>query len=98
MRRDRDLNSDPGAALGAASVDDRAATGRLHADTKTVGLFAAGNGRLVGTFHDELDQVYNRTANSPQNFALSCFINHLVKLRTILFYRSPRAAHRFATP
>jgi hypothetical protein len=40
-------------ALGTASVNHSAATTGFHTDTKAMCAFAAGNGRLVGTFHDE---------------------------------------------
>jgi hypothetical protein len=46
------LDSQTLAALGAASVDDSAATTGFHADAKTVRARAAGDGWLVGTFHD----------------------------------------------
>src|ERR1700744_3929825 len=39
------------AALGAACIDDLAATGRCHPHTETVGALATRNGRLVSTFH-----------------------------------------------
>lgn len=54
-----DLNGDSGATLGATCIDDRAATGGFHADAKAVGLFAAGDGRLVSAFHNKLDLVKN---------------------------------------
>ena len=38
-------------ALGAACVDYGATTTGFHAHTKTMGALAAGNGRLIGTFH-----------------------------------------------
>ncbi len=40
-------------ALGTASVDYSAATTGFHTDAKAMCAFTAGNGRLVGTFHDE---------------------------------------------
>jgi len=40
-------------AFCAASVNHSAATTGFHSDTKAMCAFAAGNGRLVGTFHDE---------------------------------------------
>src|SRR5258706_16345858 len=40
------------AALGAACVDDGAATAGLHANEKAVGTGAADFGCLVGAFHD----------------------------------------------
>lgn len=40
-------------ALGTASVDYSAATTGFHTDEKAMCAFTAGNGRLVGTFHDE---------------------------------------------
>ncbi len=42
------------AALGAARVDDGAATAGLHADQKAVSAGTAHFGRLVGAFHDLL--------------------------------------------
>lgn len=41
------------AALGAARIDDGAATTGFHANAKAVGALAASDGRLVGTFHDD---------------------------------------------
>lgn len=38
-------------ALGATCIDDGAAATSLHADQKTMSTLAAGNGRLIGTFH-----------------------------------------------
>jgi hypothetical protein len=39
-------------AFGTAGIDDCAATDRFHAGPKTVGAFAANDGRLESTFHD----------------------------------------------
>jgi hypothetical protein len=39
------------ATLGAAGVDDSAATAGLHADQKTVGAGASDFGGLVSAFH-----------------------------------------------
>ena len=46
------LNGKPGAALGAACINNRAATCRLHTNSKTVGFFTTSNGRLIGAFHN----------------------------------------------
>ncbi|KAJ8136197.1 hypothetical protein OY671_010590, partial [Metschnikowia pulcherrima] len=46
-RKKRDLDSQTLAALGAASVQDGAASAGLHAHAETMGALAAGNGRLV---------------------------------------------------
>ena len=45
------------AALGAARVDDGAATAGLHADQEAVGTGAAHLGGLVSTFHDLLTKM-----------------------------------------
>ena len=47
------LDSQTLAALGAASVDDGAATAGLHANQEAVGTCAAGLGWLVCAFHDQ---------------------------------------------
>ena len=39
--------------LGTASANYSAATTGFHTDKKAMRAFTAGNGRLVGTFHDE---------------------------------------------
>jgi hypothetical protein len=51
--RCRALNSEALAALGAAGIDDGAATTRLHADQKAMGTSAAGFRSLVSAFHSE---------------------------------------------
>ncbi len=51
------LNCQALAALRTASVDDLAATGGLHADTKAMGALATGYGRLVSAFHVGLTWV-----------------------------------------
>ena len=45
------LDSQTLAALGAAGVQDGAASAGFHAHAKAMGALAAGDGRLVGTFH-----------------------------------------------
>ena len=45
------LDSQTLATLGATSVDDGTARTGSHANAETVGTLAAGNGRLIGTFH-----------------------------------------------
>ena len=45
------LDGEALAALGAACVDDFAATSGLHANAEAMGALAARHGRLVGTFH-----------------------------------------------
>jgi hypothetical protein len=45
------LDSQTMAALGTARVNNSAATAAFHANKKAVGTLAAGNGRLIGTFH-----------------------------------------------
>ena len=45
------------AALGAASVDDRAATAGLHADEEAMRAGAADFRSLVGAFHDQSDPL-----------------------------------------
>ena len=75
------LYSDTRAALGAAGVNYPSATHGFHANSEAVGLFAAGNGRLVGTFHDysRLKNLYKEKICcypreiSKRNSALSCF-------------------------
>ena len=57
------------AALGAASVDHGAATTGFHANAETMGTFATGDGRLVGTFHDGLAR-----SKSEEKRGLSGFI------------------------
>ena len=47
----QDLDGQTLAALGAASVQDGAASAGFHAHAETMGALATGNGRLVGTFH-----------------------------------------------
>jgi len=54
-RRDQvasSLDSQTLAALGAACIDDGAATAGLHANKKAMGTGAADLGGLVGAFHD----------------------------------------------
>jgi hypothetical protein len=48
-----ELNSQTLTALGATSIDDCAATAGFHTHAKAVSTLTAGNGRLVGTFHDK---------------------------------------------
>lgn len=45
------LNRKSGAALGAARIDNSAATARFHAYQKTMGTFSSGYGGLVSAFH-----------------------------------------------
>ena len=52
------LYSDTRTALGAAGIDYASAAYGFHANSKAMGFFAAGYGRLVGTFHD-----YSRLKN-----------------------------------
>jgi hypothetical protein len=47
------LNGQTFTAFGATSIDDCAATACFHTHAKAVSTLTAGNGRLVGTFHDE---------------------------------------------
>lgn len=49
----RRLYSQAFATFSTTSIDDSAATACFHAHAKAVSTLAAGNGRLVGTFHDE---------------------------------------------
>jgi len=44
-------NCDACTALRAAGVDDGAAACGFHANQKTMGLLATGDGRLIGAFH-----------------------------------------------
>ena len=46
-----DLDGQTLAALGATGAQDGAASAGFHAHAKAMGALAAGNGRLVGTFH-----------------------------------------------
>ena len=62
------LDSQPLAALGAARVDDGAATAGFHADQKAVGPRAADFGRLVGAFHLENPVIKFRTAFDYRKF------------------------------
>ena len=48
----RGLDGDTRAAFGAASINYAAATNCFHADSESVGFFAAGDGGLVRAFHD----------------------------------------------
>jgi len=48
---DQNLYGKPCAPLGAASAQDPASTGRLHAAAKAVGPFAPDNRRLESAFH-----------------------------------------------
>ena len=52
------LYSDTRTALGAACINYASAAYGFHADSKAMGFFAAGYGRLVGAFHD-----YSRLKN-----------------------------------
>lgn len=51
LQRDEKLYGDARAALGAAGVDHPAATNGFHADSKSVGFLAAGDGWLIRAFH-----------------------------------------------
>ena len=53
------LDSNTRAAFGAAGIDYPTTANGFHANSKAVGFFAAGDGRLVGTFHggSRLDAV-----------------------------------------
>ncbi len=60
------LYSDTRTAFGAAGIDYPSAAYGLHANPKAMGFFAAGYGRLVGTFHN-----YSRLKNLyKENFLL----------------------------
>ena len=46
------LNCNTRTAFGAPGIDYPTTADGFHANSKAVGFFAAGDGRLVGTFHD----------------------------------------------
>jgi hypothetical protein len=48
------LDRETGAALRATRGNDGATALGLHAYQKTMGAFAAHNGRLISTFHDAI--------------------------------------------
>ena len=46
------LDGDTRATLGTTGIDNTTAANGFHANSEAVGFLAAGNGRLVRTFHD----------------------------------------------
>lgn len=65
------LNGETLAALGAARIDNLAATHGLHPHAETMGAFAARNGRLIGTFHLALTRKLKQ-AHRPYRPSMPC--------------------------
>ena len=84
------LDSDAGAAFGAAGVNHAATTNGLHANSESVRFFAARNGRLISTFHNDsllIKSGLEELSMLPpqlggQNSPLSRFFMFLVKALT----------------
>src|SRR5437899_1365831 len=79
----RSLDRQALAALGAACVDDGAATARLHAHEEAVRAGAADFGGLVGAFHGESSSVFLRRSSGPPRLQ-----------RPAIFGRTPRSGNR----
>lgn len=60
------LNGQTMTALGTARINHCATSAGLHAHTETMGTLAAGNGRLISTFHFLLPLLVGVGIKSPE--------------------------------
>jgi hypothetical protein len=66
-------------ALRAASVDDLAAAGGLHAHAEAMGALATGDGRLISTFHVALTFLCEMTTEGRYSGPLAdCTARRLI--------------------